>query len=212
MKKELILIGGGGHCKSCIDVIESEDKYQIAGIIDIKSKVGSNILGYPIIGTDEDLDELSKKYNYFFITLGHIKKPDLRIKLYSKIKFLNKKLPIIVSPNAYVSKNTTICEGTIIMHGAIINADSTIGVNSIINSNSLIEHDVVINNHCHISTSSTINGNCTIDDNVFIGSRSVIIQSINITKNSIIGAGSVVISDITDPGIYVGNPAKKSHK
>ena len=50
MKPKIILIGGGGHCKSVIDVIEEENKYIIAGIVDkkelfkIDSKNRSSIL------------------------------------------------------------------------------------------------------------------------------------------------------------------------
>ena len=37
--KKIILIGAGGHCASCIDVIENEKKYEIIGLIDnIKKK------------------------------------------------------------------------------------------------------------------------------------------------------------------------------
>ena len=32
--KEIILIGGGGHCKSVIDVIELEGQFLIGGIVD----------------------------------------------------------------------------------------------------------------------------------------------------------------------------------
>ena len=59
--QKIILIGGGGHCKSCIDVIEAEGKYDIAGILDMPEFVGEKILGYSIIGTDDDLPELSKQ-------------------------------------------------------------------------------------------------------------------------------------------------------
>jgi FlaA1/EpsC-like NDP-sugar epimerase len=55
MKQKIILIGGGGHCKSCIDVIEQEGKYTIAGVVDVKEKAGQTIMGYPFIGTDDDL-------------------------------------------------------------------------------------------------------------------------------------------------------------
>ena len=54
--KQIILIGGGGHCKSVIDVIEQEDKFKIAGIIDKSELLDSNILGYPVIGNDLDLE------------------------------------------------------------------------------------------------------------------------------------------------------------
>ena len=41
--KQIILIGGGGHCKSCIDVIENGNKYKIRGIIDKKKKFSTKL-------------------------------------------------------------------------------------------------------------------------------------------------------------------------
>ena len=209
-KPTIILIGGGGHCKSCIDVIEQENNFTIAGIVDVKEKVGQQILGYPIIGEDNDLKELVNQYDYFLITLGQIKSAKLRISLFNKIKGYGAKLPIIISPLAYVSKHAIIGEGSIIMHGAIINASSSIGSNCIINTKSLIEHDVSVDDHCHISTGSIINGNCKIEIGVFIGSNSIVNQGISIVRNGIIGSGTVVNQDINNTdSMWVGNPAKK---
>ena len=50
--KKILLIGGGGHCKSVIDVIEQEERFEIAGIVDKPKLLGSKVLGYPIIGND----------------------------------------------------------------------------------------------------------------------------------------------------------------
>ncbi len=203
----IILIGGGGHCKSCIDVLELEDKFTIAGIIDVKEKIGNTILGYPIIGSDDDLPQIAEKYDYFLITLGQIKSPNQRVELFEKIKKLGKKLPLIVSPKSYISPHSQIGEGTIIMHNVIINAASTIGNNCIVNTASLIEHDTDINDHCHISTNAIINGNCTIKEGTFIGSNATINQSISIAKNCIIGSGSLVLKNIiTQNSTWVGNP------
>lgn len=206
-KKELILIGGGGHCKSCIDVIEQENKYTIAGIVDIKEKIGQTILGYPIIGTDDDLSVISQKYDHFLITIGQLKNPSLRIKLFKKIKDLNGSFPVIISPNAYVSKHAIIEEGTIIMNNSIVNASCKIGKNCIINTNSLIEHDSIIGDDCHISTSSTINGECKLGNRIFLGSGSIVIQEIVIEDDTVIGAGSIVTWNLVS-GTYAGNPAK----
>ncbi len=73
IKQKIILIGGGGHCKSCIGVIEEEGKYEIAGIVDKPEKIGKKILGYKIIAEDNQISELVKKYNNFLITVGQIK-------------------------------------------------------------------------------------------------------------------------------------------
>ncbi|HYG39242.1 MAG TPA: acetyltransferase, partial [Cytophagales bacterium] len=206
MKQKIILIGGGGHCKSVIDVIETEGKYDIYGIVDVKEKIGQSIFGYKVIASDEDIEKVTKEVNYFFISLGQIKSSQLRENFYSKLKNLPVQLPVIVSPYSTVSKHSSIGEGSIIMHKALVNAGAKIGYNCIINSNSIIEHDTQIGNHCHISTSAVINGDCKIEDRTFIGSNVTILNGVNIMENNIIGAGAVVLQDTEKNGVYVGNP------
>lgn len=209
MKEKIILIGGGGHCKSVIDVIEQEAKFEIAGIIDVKGKIGSKVLNYEVIGCDDDIEKLGETHKFFFITVGQGKNNTLRKQIFDKLKSLNLKLPIIVSPYTHVSKHSVIGEGTIIMHGAIINAGAKVGVNCILNTQSLIEHDAEVGNHCHISTKATLNGTVKLGETVFAGSSCVIADGVNICNNVTIGAGSAVIKSIIEAGVYVGCPAIK---
>lgn len=202
MKQSILLIGGGGHCKSCIDVIEQEGKYHIAGIIDTKDKIGQSLLGYSIIGTDDDLPRLIQKYSNVLITIGQIKSANKRVNLYKKLKQLKAKLPTIIAPTAYVSNHASIEEGTIVMHHSLINAGAHVGINCIINSKALIEHETTIGNHSHISTGSTVNGQVIIDNECFVGSGATIANNISLTKNVIIPAGITVFKDITKSGIY----------
>jgi len=191
--KEIILVGGGGHCKSVIDVIEQEGKFKIAGIIEKdRSLIGKKILTYEVIGCDDDLKELRKKYDYALVTIGQIKNSTPRIKIFEKLKKLEFKLPSIISPFAYVSKYALVGEGTVIMHGALINANAKVGKNCIINTKAIIEHDVIIGNNCHISTAAVINGGVEIGDNVFFGSNAVCKEYIKIKEDSFIKAGSLV--------------------
>lgn len=208
-KTEIILVGGGGHCKSCIDVIELEDRYRIRGIIDLPKEIGKDILGYKVLGNDSDIPMLARKGFHFLITIGHMGNPKRRKELFNLIKTNGGFLPNIISPKAYISKYSKIGDGTIIMHNTIVNADAKIGKNCIINNKSLIEHDVYIGDNCHISTGVSINGNCMIYDNCFIGGGTTIKNGLGIEKGSIIGLGSVVIKTIYEKGVYYGNPAKK---
>ncbi len=208
-KPKIILIGGGGHCKACIDVIEQENKYQIAGIIDVPKKLGQNILGYKVIGNDDDIPKFAKQNNKFLLTIGHLGNPKLRIKLFNIVKDNGGELPIIISPLAYVSKHSTVGEGTIIMHNVIVNAGAKIGNNCIINNKALIEHDAIVKDNCHISTNAVLNGECLVEENCLVGSSSVLKQCVKVTSNTIIGAGSVVTKNISESGVYVGSPAKK---
>jgi sugar O-acyltransferase (sialic acid O-acetyltransferase NeuD family) len=192
LMKKIILIGGGGHCKSVIDVIEQEAQFKIAGIVDKSKLLGSKILGHQVIGNDFDLENLAKKYHYALITVGQIKSASLRIRLFDLAKKSGFLLPCIVSPSAYVSKYSKIGNGTIVMHNAIINANTSIGENCIVNSKALIEHDCLIGNHCHISTNATINGGAKIESKCFIGSSVTTKNNIIIKKNSYIKAASLV--------------------
>ena len=191
--KEILLVGGGGHCKSVIDVIELESEFKIAGIIEKdRNLIGQKVLDYEVIGCDEDLKNLREKYEYALITVGQIKTPIPRIKIYEKLKELDFKLPVIISPLAYVSKYSKIEEGTIIMHHALVNTNAKIGKNCIINSKALIEHDTVIEDFCHISTAAVINGGVSVKRGSFIGSNAVTKEYIEIKENSFIKAGSLV--------------------
>ena len=205
-KEEIILVGAGGHCKACIDVIEQEERFVIKGIIDLPEMIGQTLLRYPVIDTDINLNKIARKYKNFLITIGFIKNSELRNKLFKEIKSFGGQFPTIISPKAYVSKHSTIGDGTIIMHGAIINADSKIGDNCIINNLTLIEHDTIIGDSSHISTGARVNGNCKVGENCFVGSGAIVNHGIKIVSEVIIGSGSLIRKDIMKSGMYSGNP------
>lgn len=206
MKRPLILIGGGGHCKSVIEVAESAG-YEIKGILDMPDEVGKEVLpGHKVIGTDDEIPQYVEECD-FIITVGFIKNPALRIKLYNKVKAAGGRLATIIASTAHVSKYAELGEGTVIMHQAFVNAGAKIGDNCIINTFVNIEHDAEVGNQCHISTGTMVNGECKIGENCFIGSQSVCANCIEIASDIIVGAGSVVCKSIRVKGIYAGNPA-----
>lgn len=195
-KEKIILVGGGGHCKSCIDVIEQTGVFQIAGIVDMPEKMHQKIFDYEIIATDDDLSDLVKEYDQFLITLGQIKSPNRRIKIFEMLKNLGANLPVVLSPQAYISKHAQIGEGTIVMHHALINAGAKIGRNCIINTKALIEHDSIIGNHCHIATGAVINGGDRVGSGTFVGSNAVSKEYIEIGENSVIACGAKIIKNL----------------
>lgn len=189
-EKKLILLGGGGHCKSVIDAAESAG-YTILGILDKPELVGTRILDYEIIGVDDDIPQYVDKAA-FVITVGQIKSPAIRRKLDGLVKQAGGKLATIVASDAYVSKYSTIEEGTVVMHKAFVNAGAKIGRNCIINTMANIEHDCEIGDFCHISTGVMVNGDTKVGENCFVGSGSVLYNGIVVKEDSIIPAGTVV--------------------
>ncbi|MDD5997070.1 MAG: acetyltransferase [Bacteroidales bacterium] len=204
-RKELILVGGGGHCKSVIEVAESAG-YSILGILDMPEEVGKTVLGYKVVGTDDDIPQFVGKAE-FVITVGFIKNPAIRIRIFDKIKSAGGRLATIVASTARVSKYAEVGEGTVVMHQAFVNAGAKIGCNCIINTFSNIEHDAQVGDQCHISTGTMVNGDCKIGERVFIGSQSALANGITVGDDIIVGAGSLVRKSISTKGIYSGNPA-----
>ncbi len=207
-KVPIILIGGGGHCRSCIDVIEQEGRFKILGIVEKKtSKSGKergSIFDYPVIGSDSDLPLLRERCSHALITIGGIKSQTPRIRIFEQLKKLRFEFPVIKSPLAYISQRSQIGEGSIIMHHSIVNAGACIGSNCILNSKSLIEHDVEIGNNVHLSTGAIINGGSIIGDGSFIGSGAILIQGLNLPAKSFVRAGKLVVAE-TDYKIYLEN-------
>ena len=205
--KPLILIGGGGHCKSVIEAAESIGR-EIRGILDLPDLVGSDCLGYKVIGNDNDIPEFVDECE-FIVTLGFIKNPSPRVRLHELVKKSGGKFATIIASTAHVSKYAEIGNGTVVLHHATVNAGARIGIGCIINTSANIEHDTIIGDYCHISTGAMVNGDCEIGKVCFVGSGTVIANSVNIVGNCIIGAGSVVVSDISVNGKYWGVPSSK---
>ena len=195
-KPKLLLIGSGGHANSCVDVIEQEGKFEIAGLVGNSNQVGTRLLGYEVVGSDTDLESLFAEFEFALVTIGHIESAKSRIQLFNKIKSIGFKVPTIKSKSAYVSDHASIGDGTIVMHDVIINSGAEIGKNCIINTRSLIEHNVKVSDHCHISTGAVVNGGVQIGSGTFIGSRSVIRNNLLIGDECLVGMGTILLHDL----------------
>lgn len=203
-KPSLILIGAGGHARACMDVVEQEGIYEIAGLVGLPQELGKKSFGYEVIASDAQLPELTVQYQFALISIGQIQTADDRIRLFSQAQDLGFTFPTVISPTAYVSPHANIGIGTVVMHGAIVNAGASVGKNCIINSNSLVEHDVHMEDHCHVSTGAILNGNAHIGSGSFIGSRAVIKEGISIGANSIVGMGLTVRQNVASRTKYLG--------
>jgi sugar O-acyltransferase (sialic acid O-acetyltransferase NeuD family) len=204
-KPYIVIVGAGGHALSCIDVIEQENKFKIAGLVGLDHEIGSIINGYRVIASDNELKSLAKFYPSALVSVGQIKNVDTRIILFKKCIDAGFSLETIISPFSYVSKSAKIGKGSIIMHGVIINNLAKIGHNCIINSRSLIEHGSRVGDNTHLSTGVIINGDVKIGKNCFIGSGSIVKEGITIGPNSLIGMGQIIKKNFQRKMIFKDN-------
>jgi sugar O-acyltransferase (sialic acid O-acetyltransferase NeuD family) len=203
----IVLVGAGGHARSCIDVLEREGRFTIAGLFAHDAEVGSDVLGYPVLGGDESIAANRARAANALVVVGQITTPDARIRLFELLRQNGFALPVIVSPRAYVSAHATIGEGSIVMHGATVNAGVVVGRNCILNSHCLVEHDTTVGDHCHVSTAATINGGVRVGAGTFVGSGSNIREAITIGDRCVIGIGQTVLTDCA-PGTRLPSAPK----
>ena len=205
IKKKIVLIGSGGHARSCIQVIEELEEFSISGLIGLPNEVGSEQFGYKVIGSDSDLPAIRKSIEHAVITVGQILNPEIRVNLFEKAEAAGFVLPTIISKSAQISSHTTIGKGCMIMNGVIINSGAQIGQNCIINTRALIEHDVVVGDHSHVSTGVIVNGATRIGSKTLIGSGSIIRNGLIIGDNCLVGMGAVVVKDLKDNSREIGS-------
>jgi len=195
--ENIILIGAGGHARACVDVVEQEERFKIAGLIDDSPNAPTDIFRYPVLGDRSHLETLRSSFRFALVCIGQIKTPEPRINYFRVLRRLEFILPAVFSPSCYISKHAHVDEGVIVMHRAIINAGATIQKDCIINSGALIEHDAVIGQNCHISTNAVVNGGATVLRKSFVGSGAVIREGVLVGESCIIGAQSFVDRDIS---------------
>lgn len=207
-ERSLLLIGGGGHCKSILDCVLSSELYSKVGIIDKDKSIST--LGISVVGDDNDLLELKKHgWTDAFISVGSVGSTILRRKLYRLIKDIGFRIPIICDKTSMIGCDVLIGEGSFIGKHAIINSGTILGACTIVNTGVIVEHDCKIGSFSHISPGAVLCGQVVVGDDSHIGAASVVRQGISVGNNVMIGIGSVVTKDInTDEVKAYGNPCR----
>ena len=204
-----MVIGGGGHAKVVISILRRLERYQILGYTDLKDN--GPLAGLPYLGSDRELAALSvgpKKLNAV-LAVGQIGLGKRRCELWTRLQSPALSFPLIVSPGAIVNDEVSGGEGAVVMDGAVINSGAVLGRGAIVNTNSTIEHDAVLEDWVHVAPGATICGGVTVGRFSMIGAGTTVVEGIEISAACIVGAGATVVHHLTEPGVYVGVPARR---
>lgn len=147
----------------------------------------------------------SKEETKIAIALGE---PEYKIDLYYKVKEKGYQLANIIHPVAWVSPSATLMEGVIVHAQSFISSDVLIEANVCIEPGVIVGHDCIIHKNCQIAPAAVLGGNCEIGEGSYIGMCVPVKECTKIGSSSVIGMGSVVMRDIPDNVIALGNPAR----
>lgn len=207
--KNIVLFGGGTHVSYCIDIIEKENKYNIIGITDPYLQIGTEIMGYKIIGKQEELKELIKRYK---IDAGIITIGDnwTRKIVYDKIVNIVPDFEFVSSihPSVIIGKNVVIGKGTVMMAGCIVSPNTIIGEFCFFATGAILEHDCKMGNFASLSAGSLTGGKVTIGEFAAITLGVILFDRIDVGEHTVIGSGSLVTKSIPSYVLAYGCPAK----
>lgn len=205
----IVVVGGGGHAKVVISILQKLRSHRILGYTDLKDN--GSILGVSFLGSDSELDKLALEQNGLnaVLALGQVGLGKRRYELWERLHSLALSFPRVVSPGANVNEGVSGGEGAVVMDGAVINAGASLGRGAIVNTNSTIEHDVALEDWVHVAPGATVCGGVTVGRFSMIGAGATVIEGLKIAPECIVGAGATVLQDITERGVYVGSPARR---
>ena len=192
----MIVVGASGHAKVVSDILFLGN-LRVSAYYDDRNI--DSLMGIKVFSPISDIPDASDA----IIAIGEnaVRK---------RISLIHPKLnyKIAIHPKTVIDKSVCIGLGSVIMASVTINHSTKIGKHCIINTSSSIDHDCNLEGFAHISPGAVLCGGVSISEGTQIGANAVVSPNVKIGKWATIGAGSVVIKDVPDYAVVVGNPGK----
>ncbi len=204
MKNKLIIIGASGQGKVVADIAIKMNEWQSIAFLDDDQTIKTS-MGLEVIGTTADAF-IYKGEADFFVAIGS---NATREKIQEKLIEEGLNVVSLIHPCSVIGTGVEIGIGAVVMAGVVINSSTRIGKGCIINTSSNLDHDNIIEDYVHISPGVNIAGTVKVGKGSWLGIGSVVSNNVNICSGCKVGAGAVVVKDITEPGTYVGVPARR---
>jgi sugar O-acyltransferase (sialic acid O-acetyltransferase NeuD family) len=204
----LVVIGASGHAKVVIDILEKEDRYRIAHLLDDNAALhGKLFFGYSVAGaTPSILTGASGEKPLALVAIGD---NSVRLRIAGWLRGNGFELARAVHPRSQIGRGAAVGAGTVIMAGAVVNSDATIGDNVIVNTAATVDHDCVVGDGVHLAPGTHLCGGVRVGAGAFLGAGTVVIPGIRVGANAIVGAGSTLLEDVPENSKAAGSPARK---
>lgn len=202
LKKPVAVVGYSGHSYVIIDILLNAGRMVTAYCDSSAKEKNPYHLNY--LGTEMSVLDTLHEYDYF-IGVGH---NGIRRKVQEALVSILGQPINAIHPSAVISASVELKHGIMISANATLNPLVTLGTGVICNTSCSIDHECMVDDFAHVGPGAVLCGNVHVGAGTFVGANAVIKQGVTIGKNVTIGAGTVVIRDIPDNTIVVGNPQR----
>lgn len=206
----IVIIGKSGLAKVVIDILEAQNQFTIAGLVDDAfDDTNEQIMGYPVLGGIDDLKLINKQHDIEggVIAVGH--NAD-RYNIFLKLNALLPEFHFIkaIHPSVIIGKYAEVGEGSVLMPGTIVSTNARVGRFCLLDTGSSLNHDSEMKDFSSLAPGAIVAGDCKILASCAILTGSILSRGVTIDKNTVVGAGSLVLDDIPANCVAYGLPAK----
>ncbi len=200
------ILGAGDLGQALARYLEVIDDLELVGFLDDYC-IGESRGGFEVIDGIQHAQEVHDRGQFDALVMGigynHLDTRKALFERFSDVGFAS-----VVHPSAYIDPHAIIEPGAIIYPGCIIDQRARVCQNSLLNIGCVVAHDTTIGPHTFLGPGVELSGFISIGERCFIGVGTTVIDNVTIADKVQTGGGTVVISDL-DPGLWVGNPARK---
>lgn len=205
MTRPWIVLGGGGHARVVIDLLQVLGA-ALDGYTDLSERQGG-IPGLSFLGTDAFLEHVDPSTVHLANGIGGTGASRARASLYDRLASRGFTFPRLVHPSAVVASSADLADGVQTMAGAVVQAGAVVGPNTLVNTRASVDHDCRLGPHVHLAPGVTLSGGVRILEGAHVGVGATVLQGVTIGARAVVGAGAVVIRDVPAGVTVVGVPA-----
>jgi sugar O-acyltransferase (sialic acid O-acetyltransferase NeuD family) len=208
-RPRLLVVGASGHAKVIVDAAERAGIVTVVGFAARDRAAGSELVGYPIVGGDDDFENIAKRHriDFYVVAVGD---NAIRAELVRRIDqaVRGARFATIVHPGAQIASSAELGPGTVVMSGSAVNSDASVGSHCIVNTGASIDHDCRLGDFASVGPGATLGGNVTVGAFSAISLGAKVIHGVNVSEHAVVGAGAVVLKDVPSHCVMVGVPAR----
>ena len=207
--RKVVLFGTGQMTCFAHTVLTHDSPYEVVAFtVDEAYITDKTLLGLPVVPFENLESSHPPDAFAMHIAVSFRRVNRLRAEKYQAAKAKGYELVSYVSSRAYTWPDLTIGDNCWILEHSVIHPFAKIGNDVYMGSGVHIGHHTTVGDHSFLVGMIAVAGFAKIGSYCFVGIHSTVRDGLTIADRTVIGAGSTVLRDTQEGGVYVAPPAR----